>query len=536
MISSQLKQEYLALFAALEVRSSRQDDVDFVLDRIIKNRPRYEATSGKSGVPWYVIAAIHSLEASLNFSRHLHNGDPLTARTVHVPADRPKTGNPPFSWEDSAADALELDGATSVSNWTLPDILDFLERFNGLGYRNGSGQATTPPRRSPYLWSFSNHYERGKYVADGHFSPTAVSEQVGAAVILKELERRGAIKLDAQVASPAVGQELQMPEFEGEILKMGSKGDQVRIVQEALNKLGFGPLKVDGKFGEMTEGAVLAFQRSQQIERTAKVGPTTWSAMRALLLPNAPKAPSTATVAPVHKLELSPGEILEVGSTGEHVQAVEEALQMLGFSIKADGIYDSDTEGAVKLFQKVHSVGQTGKVGTQTLGALQMAVHAKLGQNSSIHRKLFDFYSTESGYASVMASVATFYPPVRKNGCVAFMSTALRKVGVPVPFDTDDEGLSISLVTRPFSDWLKSQGWRVILNHEELMPGDVCFTVDAPGDPGFPAHTYMLHSWIGEDHVNGLVVDNQAFTHPRNIHAFGSFNFSPFAYALRSPV
>ena len=40
-----------------------------------------------------------------------------------------------------------------------------LERYNGFGYRDRRPQVL-----SPYLWSFSNHYSRGKYVADGRFS------------------------------------------------------------------------------------------------------------------------------------------------------------------------------------------------------------------------------------------------------------------------------------------------------------------------------------------------------------------------------
>jgi lysozyme family protein len=49
---------------------------------------------------------------------------------------------------------------------------------------------------TPYLWSFSNHYDRGKYVADGKFSATARSQQCGAAVMLKLLQDAGEIKLD----------------------------------------------------------------------------------------------------------------------------------------------------------------------------------------------------------------------------------------------------------------------------------------------------------------------------------------------------
>jgi len=152
-----------------------------VVTKIVTNRPRYEAVQTKTNVPWYIVAVIHSMEGSLNFKTHLHNGDPLTARTVHVPKGRPK-GTPPFKWEDSAVDALEFDNMTGVQKWTLATALFKLEGFNGFGYRTKHPEVLTP-----YLWSFSNHYQKGKFVADGKFDPAAVSKQCGAAVILKAL-------------------------------------------------------------------------------------------------------------------------------------------------------------------------------------------------------------------------------------------------------------------------------------------------------------------------------------------------------------
>jgi lysozyme family protein len=49
------------------------------------------------------------------------------------------------------------------------------------------------------LWSFSNQYERGKFVADGKFSSTAKSQQCGAAVMLKLLADAGDIQLQSAV-------------------------------------------------------------------------------------------------------------------------------------------------------------------------------------------------------------------------------------------------------------------------------------------------------------------------------------------------
>lgn len=88
------------------------------------NKDRYVAVSKLTGIPWSFIAVIHNMEASLNFKSHLHNGDPLTARTVQVPAGYPKKGNPPFKWEDSAADANLVVRIESLQRWlnTFPGI------------------------------------------------------------------------------------------------------------------------------------------------------------------------------------------------------------------------------------------------------------------------------------------------------------------------------------------------------------------------------------------------------------------------------
>ena len=58
----------------------RAQDVDRCVDALVANRARYEQVQNATGVPWYVVAIIHNMEASQNFKRHLHNGDPLTAR------------------------------------------------------------------------------------------------------------------------------------------------------------------------------------------------------------------------------------------------------------------------------------------------------------------------------------------------------------------------------------------------------------------------------------------------------------------------
>lgn len=182
-----LRDEYRRMFRTIAVRGERSEAVGFHLAMIRNSRERYEAAARRSKVPWFFIAVTHALEASFNFRAHLHNGDfPLSARTRQVPAGRPKVWLPPSDWESSAIDALGLLGFSGQTDWSMERTLYRLEAYNGFGYRR-IGVPT------PYLWSFSQHYERGKFVADGKFNRNARSQQCGAAVMLHALAADGAI-------------------------------------------------------------------------------------------------------------------------------------------------------------------------------------------------------------------------------------------------------------------------------------------------------------------------------------------------------
>lgn len=175
-----LRTEYATLWDSMVINDRLRETIERQAKRIIANRSRYEPVEAATGVPWFCIGIIHIMECGGSFSKHLHNGDPLTARTVQVPKGRPLTGRGPFTWEESAVDAIRYDKLDKVANWTVEQIAWCLERFNGMGYRRRA-------ILSPYLWSGTDHYVRGKFVRDGVWSATAVSAQAGAMPILKRI-------------------------------------------------------------------------------------------------------------------------------------------------------------------------------------------------------------------------------------------------------------------------------------------------------------------------------------------------------------
>jgi lysozyme family protein len=181
-----LRDEYRALFHGARVRPERQALVDGIAKDLVAHKRRYRAAGRPVGVPWWFVAIIHDLEGSRDFHTHLHNGDPLAAKTVHVPRARPP-GDPPFTWEESAADALAFEHFDHVSDWSISHALFRLEAFNGFGYRPHG-------IKSPYLWIFSQHYSRGKFDRDGHFNANLVSQQCGAGVLLRVMVNEGDVK------------------------------------------------------------------------------------------------------------------------------------------------------------------------------------------------------------------------------------------------------------------------------------------------------------------------------------------------------
>lgn len=184
---------YLKLFDNCTVKAEHRSEVDWYMSKLTnpKYRARYEIVANAVCVPWYFVAIVHAMEASLNFEGHLHNGDPLSDRTVQVPANRPKVWDPPNDWESSARDALDYEGFTNQTDWSLAHTLFRYEAYNGFRSRE------LHDINSPYLWSFSNHYDSGKFVADGVWSESAVSKQCGAGVLLRELVAKGLVAFTA---------------------------------------------------------------------------------------------------------------------------------------------------------------------------------------------------------------------------------------------------------------------------------------------------------------------------------------------------
>ncbi|MCO5388732.1 MAG: peptidoglycan-binding protein [Desulfosporosinus sp.] len=147
------------------------------------------------------------------------------------------------------------------------------------------------------------------------------------------------------------------------LLKMGSSGASVKKLQTRLAAAGFNPGPIDGIFGSLTRGAVLAFQKSKGLAQDGIVGIKTW----------------TALGVDCHTPTPPPGNhcpTLQQGSTGPAVVKLQGLLKTRGFYTgNVDGIFGPVTRAAVVAFQGSMGLAQDGIVGIKTWTALGVDCH-----------------------------------------------------------------------------------------------------------------------------------------------------------------
>ncbi len=122
------------------------------------------------------------------------------------------------------------------------------------------------------------------------------------------------------------------------VVKQGQSGARVSAVQHLLRARG-ATVAPDGIFGPQTHAAVQQFQTQNGVGADGIVGNQTW---------------------PLLVIQTGPGD------TGDKVRAV----QVLFRSLAQDGIYGSNTAGAVAIVQQLFGLNPDGIAGAQTWPAL----------------------------------------------------------------------------------------------------------------------------------------------------------------------
>jgi lysozyme family protein/peptidoglycan hydrolase-like protein with peptidoglycan-binding domain len=210
---------------------TKPNEVAATAKRLVAAKARYQGVEAKTGVPWWVIAAIHEREASQDWNTQLAQGDPLNQVSTHVPA-----GMGPFkTWEEGAIAALKHDDLTSVLDWGLEKALYHQEKYNGVGYYNKG----IP---SPYVWAGTSVQKPGKWIRDHVWDDSYMDKQLGCAAMLKgmmaidpsiKLIREGAEPDVQEVAAGAKSTGLALGESAAEF-----KGTGAGLLRRALQHVG----------------------------------------------------------------------------------------------------------------------------------------------------------------------------------------------------------------------------------------------------------------------------------------------------------
>ena len=176
-----------------------------------------------------------------------------------------------------------------------------------------------------------------------------------------------------EVVSSNVGNEEVTDTVNYPIIKLGSKGSDVKKAQQLLIAKGYscGTAGADGDFGAGTYNAVKKFQADNGLEADGIVGANTWAA---LLKTEQPKHEQTEPDKEPEKPVETTGSacivdlpIVRQGDNGFPVIAVQTLLGKHNFNVNyIDGDFGPDTLAKVKAFQKAKGLTADGIVGRDT--------------------------------------------------------------------------------------------------------------------------------------------------------------------------
>lgn len=162
------------------------------------------------------------------------------------------------------------------------------------------------------------------------------------------------------------------------LLKLGTRGPSVRIVQYYLQFLSFFNLKLpyvamDGIFGQETYDAVLTFQSLYGLDVDGIVGRNTWDMIQDAYVGVLNSLPDEYRS---YSSLLYPGYIITTGASGKVVEQLQTFLKTIADNnsavpqVNVDGYYGNQTKNAVLAIQKLQGLEQNGQVGVLTWNAI----------------------------------------------------------------------------------------------------------------------------------------------------------------------
>lgn len=242
------------------------------------------------------------------------------------------------------------------------DVQALQKALNALGYKTGGTDGKFGPSTYRAVQQFQRDH---KLAVDGIAGKATLA-------LLSQLEKESNSKKDAPlVQSPATGNE-STPSSTS--LRYGDKNNDVKQLQQALTKLGYTTGGVDGHYGAATLNAVKAFQKANRLTADGIAGKAT---LALLYAEKEPIEESTVSPEPTYAT-------LQAGSSGSEVKALQKALKALDYPVSVDGSYGSETQIAVRHFQKTNGLTVDGVAGRSTLEKLYSGKAKKYEPDTSV--------------------------------------------------------------------------------------------------------------------------------------------------------
>ncbi|MBO8434671.1 MAG: peptidoglycan-binding protein [Tyzzerella sp.] len=169
-----------------------------------------------------------------------------------------------------------------------------------------------------------------------------------------------------------------VPSYPGVPLRLGSAGNEVRILQQELNRISRNyPAipkirNINGIFGEDTENAVREFQRVFNLTPDGVVGRATWYRIKYIYNGIKRLNELTSEALTLDEVALPFPLVISEGARGDYVKIIQYYLDFIGYfydsipQVAIDGIYGPATRNAVIAFQNFARLPADGIVGNVT--------------------------------------------------------------------------------------------------------------------------------------------------------------------------
>ena len=152
------------------------------------------------------------------------------------------------------------------------------------------------------------------------------------------------------------------------MVKPGDRNSEVMALQQRLQRLGYFNGPTTGYYGPLTKQAVLRYQRAKGLSADGVVGTSTKSALQGQRK---------------QAVEEPPHPIWQIGDRDSKVREIQKILADSGYPSSTNGIFDQETQEAVRLFQQAQGLQVDGIVGKKTLTALSEKPESRNLENQS---------------------------------------------------------------------------------------------------------------------------------------------------------